>query len=455
MSLRDWIKRRREERAALDARNRAPKIDPETGEILPDEPASAEAAQAAEAAPAAIAGERNITPVNRERSIRARVGNALALGTVGLIAAAFLVWYYAAQFTKAGEARKAAQRQTETRAAGESTVPPLGRVDPPAAPPPRQTVVASTSVQVDEFLGPAPPVPPEPTAAGPQAPVPVHQAPPAKTPAQLELERKLAGPVMLYQTQARAAPAATAQAIHQAAQRPPMLGSLSGPGGDDNDAAPPRSFATQLTATATPAVTAQVLPTRRMLLPKGAFIDCTLETAIDSTHDGMVTCIGASDVYSADGKVVLLERGTKYVGERRGDVRRGQSRVFVLWAQARTPTGVVVDLASPGTDELGRAGLPGHVDNHFWDRFGAAILISVIDGSLQAVASSQQRQGSDSNNVVLNPTTGGDVLTEVLKSTISIPPTVIKNQGDRVQVLVARDIDFRSVYALRSEPDQR
>jgi len=188
-----------------------------------------------------------------------------------------------------------------------------------------------------------------------------------------------------------------------------------------------------------------VLPTERLLLPKGAFIDCTLETAIDSTLPGMTTCITATDTFSVDGKVVLLERGTKLVGETRGEVQQGSARVFVLWTEARTPTGVVVPLASPGTDELGRAGLAGQVDRHFWQRFGAAILISVIDGALQAAVQSSSNNGT----VIVNPSASQDIMTEVLKSTVNIPPTVTKQNGDRIQVFVARDLDFRSVYELR------
>jgi type IV secretion system protein VirB10 len=194
----------------------------------------------------------------------------------------------------------------------------------------------------------------------------------------------------------------------------------------------------------TPAVRARVLPTQRLLLPKGAFIDCTLETAIDSTLPGMTTCVTATDTFGVDGSTVLLERGTKLVGETRGQVQQGAVRVFVLWSEARTPTGVVIPLASPGTDELGRSGLAGQVNRHFFQRFGAAILISMIDGAVQGAV-----QSSGSGTVIYNPSAAEDIMTEVLKSTVNIPPTVTKAHGDRIQVLVARDLDFRTVYELR------
>jgi type IV secretion system protein VirB10 len=126
-------------------------------------------------------------------------------------------------------------------------------------------------------------------------------------------------------------------------------------------------------------------------------------------------------------------------------VQQGMARIFVLWTEARTPTGVVVPLSSPGTDELGRSGLAGEVNRHFWDRFGAAILLTVITGAVQGAVNSQNSSGS----VVVSPSTSTDVMSEVLRSTVNIPPTVTKAQGDRIQVFVARDVDFRPVYALR------
>jgi len=201
-----------------------------------------------------------------------------------------------------------------------------------------------------------------------------------------------------------------------------------------------------LTPIVAPAAQARELPTQRLLLSKGAFIDCTLETAIDSTLPGLTTCVTATDTFGADGTVVLLDRGTKLIGETRGQVQQGMARVFVLWTEARTPGGVVVPLDSPGADELGRSGLPGEVNRHFWQRFGAAILISTIDGAVQAGVQSASR---GNGTVIYNPSPAQDVTSEVLKNTLSIAPTVTKNNGDRIQVLVARDVDFSSVYELR------
>lgn len=383
-------------------------------------------------APDTVVGERSVSSVNQARSLQSRVSNVLAMGLMSTLGLGLLGWYYAHTFTRQTDVKRAAQNASRNQAAGEMALPSLGKIDPPA-------------LAVTQVLGP-PPTPPPPDAdtnatasPSPLAPGGTPGAAPAppKSPGELALERRLGGPVSLGPQVAPDPSNTPSAALDGRASTTP-----GGPGSSPSQG----GLSSLLKATAMPADRARVLPAQRLLLPKGAFIDCTLETAIDSTLPGMTTCITATDTFGVDGSTVLIERGSKLVGETRGEVQQAQARIFVLWTEARTPTGVIVPLASPGTDELGRSGLPGEVNRHFFQRFGAAMLISVINGAVQGAIASQ----SNGSTVVLNPSASQDVMTEMLKSTVNIPPTVTKAQGDRIQVFVARDLDFRSVYELKA-----
>ena len=395
-----------------------------------------------------VRGERSVALVNAARSVQSRVSSALAAVLMIALGIAALAWYYAHALTRPAQARALAQSAATTRAEGEMALPSLGRITPPAAaanPPPVQEVARQSVEPQEPALSeahlPASAWRSATAADSVEAGRPSGTA--AKSPAELARERRLAGGVF-----ARVSAPVAGQAPPAGA--PDMTGpesygsvSLARPSGDHGEGALQALLKSSTAAT----LQARLLPTMRFLLPKGAFIDCTLETAIDSTLPGMTTCVTAADIFGADGTVVLLERGSKLVGETRGQVQQGQARVFVVWTEARTPSGVIVPLDSPGTDELGRAGLPGDVERHFWERFGAAMLISVVNGAVQAGVQAANHSGGA---VVYAPTTSQDVMTEVLRSTVNIPPTVIKRNGDRIQVLVARDLDFRSVYELRA-----
>ena len=74
------------------------------------------------------------------------------------------------------------------------------------------------------------------------------------------------------------------------------------------------------------------------------------------------------------------------------------------------------------------------------------MLISVLDAAVQ---NATQRSGNG-GAVIYNPSASEALATEALKGTVAIPPTLTKHQGDRIQVLIARDLDFRSVYELRT-----
>ena len=124
---------------------------------------------------------------------------------------------------------------------------------------------------------------------------------------------------------------------------------------------------------------ASMLPNRNYLVTGGGtLIPCILQTAMNSAQPGYTSCLIPRDVYSENGRVVLMEKGTKVLGEYHGGIQQGQNRLFVLWTRAVTPQGVRIDLASPGSDALGRAGIAGSVDTFFWARFGSALLLSLV-----------------------------------------------------------------------------
>ena len=418
-------------------------------------------------APESIPGERGPASVHRARSLQSRVSNLLAAGLMMTLGVGALGWYYAHVFAQQRQAAVVSRQAVQAKATGSEPLPPLGAFQRPG-------VVAVARRHSDplaaQLLGPPPALPALGSpgdhggadAAWRQTQALQRWAPPRaeervrESPRARQLQAALAGPVFSGAGgRAAVAPSASESSV-SAVSGPPMPGPWEGaPWGAPGrfgarSGSPSRSdpLSALLRPTVTRTVQASVLPTQRLLLPKGAFIDCTLETAIDSTLPGMTTCVTASDTFSADGEVVLLERGTQLVGETRGEVRQGQARVFVLWTEARTPTGVVVPLDSPGTDALGRSGLTGKVNTHFWARFGAAILVSVIDAGVQAGV-----QSAGNGTVIVNPSTSENVMTGVLQSTVDIPPTITVAPGARIQVLVARNVDFRSVYRLALVPN--
>lgn len=223
----------------------------------------------------------------------------------------------------------------------------------------------------------------------------------------------------------------------------PPLGGLAVPGSG--------LFGGQLQGSATPRVAASVLGNRSLTLPKGTAFTCALKTKVISAASGLVGCQVQRNVFSDDGRVLLIERGSHLDGEYRiTSVRPGTVRIPVLWTRIRTPLGVTVDIDSPGTGPLGESGIDGFVDNRWGERIGAAMLLSLIDDSVKLII---QNQASDTqaDTIVLPSTTSNTskLAEKVLDSTINIPPLIYQNQGGIVGIYVARDVDFSSVYELQ------
>lgn len=401
--------------------------------------------------PRAVAGERATFIASVARSWQSRMSSLLAAGLMISVGAGMLAWYYTEALSRPAAAGTPAHSSAPEAAGEGMTLPPFGPVASPRMPGIAASVASATSAstisapyirrqslaeatpQLDPLLEP-----PLDRASGglPRG----YGALPQPSPRQQALDRRLSGEVFAGAGSGTSSDFAAAGSGQVPAAALPVGSQApmpaSGSRGDE--------LQSLLNPSVLSATRAQILPTQRLLLPKGTFIDCTLETAIDSTLPGMTTCVTANDTFGADGTVVLLERGTKLIGQTSGEVRQGDARVFVVWMEARTPSGVVIRLDSPGTDALGRSGLDGAINRHFWQRFGAAALVSTIDGVVQSEVQSSSRGGT----VVLDPTASEDVLTDILRGTVNIPPTIRVRNGARIQVLVARDVDFRPVYEL-------
>ncbi|MGY3662223.1 type IV secretion system protein VirB10 [Bradyrhizobium sp. USDA 376] len=349
-----------------------------------------------------IAGDRGITPVGGGDNARATMLKR-GFGALALTAfAALIIWgTWKGDKPVSDSARKLVIRQ----AAAFEPIP-----EAPAAP-------ATTA-----SIGPAP------VPATPAAPAPVSD--------QL-LESARRAPVLAYNR-----PNSAGRPAHDSVTGS-VVTDLYGFGRGE----PRNDLADKLKPTPIEGVRAARLPNRNLLVTQGTSIPCVLETAMSSDVAGFVSCVVVRDVMSdSPGNVVLMEKGTQVVGEYRGNVRRGSKRLFVLWTRAKTPTGVIAALASPATDALGRAGFDGDLDTHFFERFGSALLLSVVND-----ASSIGRQQLQDSSIQINNTTGAtnSAAAIAVEQSINIPPTLNKNQGELVNIFVARDVDFSSVYQLR------
>lgn len=181
---------------------------------------------------------------------------------------------------------------------------------------------------------------------------------------------------------------------------------------------------------------------RTFAIEAGRQMPCILQNALDSTIPGLVSCIIPENVRGANGQVVLLDKGTRVIGEYQGGMQQGQSRIFVIWNRAITPAGVSIALGSPGADSLGRAGLGGKTETFFWKRFGGALLISLVGDASTYVTSSVRGV----NQVASSPNTAAAAAVE---NDVRIRPVLRAMQGQEMTIFAANDFDFSNVYSLR------
>jgi type IV secretion system protein VirB10 len=329
---------------------------------------------------------------------------------------------------------------------------------------------------------PAPVAPPEP--APPPPPIAVAAPPPPEPPLAMvpenddetrrlaELERQRQEEERRRWERFRAPQVVTDGSGASAEQGTGGAGSEAGTGPEED---PNRRFLASVSNTGVEVAKATKNERIDALVAQGTMVRGVLETAVQSDLPGMVRAVTAENVWSFDGRRVLIPAGSRLVGEYKSGIAQGQTRVFVVWTRLLRSDGVSVQLGSNGADDLGRAGNAGFVDNHYLERFGAAVMLSIVGGGAQLLSGAGS-YGTGTLTTTTDPFTGlvttsqngvgqsglslqarqiaaqnsSQTLTTIsqdaLRNSINIPPTIYLDQGTRIIVFVRRDLDFSAFY---------
>lgn len=413
-------------------------IDPTTGEITVVENQEEDDEEEQE-----IEDDRGRSSVNRSLPLQSKILTYVLMGGVIVVTVFVLGRYYVQLFRKQHE-QKEETTVTVKNAPTQNVTPPFPKgadssygLDAPAVPPPGATAADKPAAAAG-----AGDAKQDPNAGGKPQREYDQQGRPILTPEELIEQRKKTGSVTV-KFDGQGGGTAAVPVVAQGGTSNSSVGTKT------------EGWSEDLKPSYLPGVKAQVIPDRNMFITRGKNLDCLIDEAIDTAVPGMLTCRLTRDVYGQSGLVVLLEKGTLLTGNYKADLKGKDSRLYCLWERLETPSGVVVELASPSGDGLGRAGISLVVDTHFMERFSAGMLISVVgDGAAVLANRSSNVQGNNNSVAFPNTTQNATTMaTEAIKQNSGIPNTGKQNQAVHINVYVARDIDFRGVYKL--EPTQR
>ena len=294
----------------------------------------------------------------------------------------------------------------------------------------------SLSASRNEQAAPAPGQQDQAPAVPPQAiTVPQPAAPaaaPAAQPAPAPQAVLAAPPQTAIATAPRANPASSPTVVFDASALPVPLAPAvpATPGGNGND-----DFAARIGGVGGSKAVAAANIDPKTTVTQGTLIPAVLETAIDTDVPGYVRAVVSTDVRSFDGSRVLVPRSSRLVGQYKSGLQAGQKRAYVIWTRLIRPDGVSVDIGSPAVGFSGETGLAGKVESHFFERFGSAMLLSVI-GGLSAI-------GGNAGVIVAGG--GQSAAAAAVGQSGQISPTVRVRQGEPIRVFTARDLDFSRV----------
>lgn len=233
-------------------------------------------------------------------------------------------------------------------------------------------------------------------------------------------------------------------------------GGLGGSSGGERGAQDTNSrFARAVSGGGVPVSRAGQIQDLEYKILQGKSVDGKTIQAANSDLPALLCAQVDSDTFAEQGRLVLIPWGSRVCGTYNAELRKGQTRLFVVWQYLRRPDGVEVALNSAGGDQLGQAGMGGYVDTHFAQIFGASALISIIGaGAANAGVGGEDRynSGAEYRNEVQRA--ASQTSRTLLEPYINMPPTVTVPPGSRVRIFVNRDLDFSELLKPQQEAQE-
>lgn len=200
---------------------------------------------------------------------------------------------------------------------------------------------------------------------------------------------------------------------------------------------------------------------RSLVLTADRYIPAVLENSLNSQLPGRAIAVVERPVFGEDRRLVLIPAGSRVIGTYRAQAKYGLARLDIAWSRILRPDGVTINLDAASADVMGQSGLPGDLDTRWAEKYGSALLVSVIGaGGDWALASNSTNVTSPlgSTTSVQNGRTvaanrfGNDMERlgqRMVEDNLDIRPVLTVPQGTRLLIIPTEDIWLRDPAHLR------
>ena len=200
------------------------------------------------------------------------------------------------------------------------------------------------------------------------------------------------------------------------------------------------------------------------VITKEKFIPAITRNRIVSKLAGKVLLLITRNVYGSHGNLILIPAGSQASGYYKPLTKVGDDRLSLIIERVVKPNGdlIIFKKTSLGADASGATGVPGDVDNHYFEKFGIPLLFSTLNSASNAalrqlIANNTSEAGSqvfDTQWQQQQRTTNTQIIQEIIKNNINIAPVITIEAGTSLLLFLQNDIFFKPNLNKTSEAQE-